>query len=266
MNNPPILAVELGDTVCLSLAADPELSGHTAKVLLIRGEGPTAQVTVSQPLLPDRYIYQADELRVFPRVQYSDSQRLEFLLRFIRIEDVGDDTTVPGVAVQGEEMAEHLSFGSHHGAIPSIGITTAFQPPLVRLGDNIRRIIDRAMESYQVKWPIPLDVNPLPSIWTDWMLSPRSPLKISPRTGSLNLKRSISLPNFRGRFGIIAHSGRSLLLPLLRFRQSLRSVILPVPLRFLKGSSLYPPLRGGYSLNHSERIRYPIGLRPQVLA
>jgi hypothetical protein len=72
------------------------------------------------------------------RGTYTDSQRLDYLLRFLSIDDVGDDNPCSGVVVRGECLSEAL---------------TSYQAPgidpvhLVEFGDPLRRVIDRAIEA-----------------------------------------------------------------------------------------------------------------------
>lgn len=60
---------------------------------------------------------------------HADTKRLDFLLRFMSIEDVGDEESVPGVVVQGENMEHELGVA---------GVTG--------WDDGIRDIIDRAIQ------------------------------------------------------------------------------------------------------------------------
>lgn len=68
----------------------------------------------------------------------TDTDRLNFLLQFISVSDVGDDTYCPGICVDYEEMEEKLTWGNENekGQRPSLALAW---------NADIRDVIDRAI-------------------------------------------------------------------------------------------------------------------------
>ena len=64
---------------------------------------------------------------------HADTARLDFLLKFLRIDNIGDDRYVPGVIVSDYELSEALTWatsGENGEPLPDL---------------NLRRIIDQAI-------------------------------------------------------------------------------------------------------------------------
>ena len=57
----------------------------------------------------------------------TDSDRLDFLLKYLSIDDVGDDVICLGINVKGEKLADDLSF-------------------IKTWDDDLRDVIDRAIQ------------------------------------------------------------------------------------------------------------------------
>ena len=72
---------------------------------------------------------------------HPDTARLDFLLRFIRIDDVGDsDPTLKGVVIKCEEMSDAIGFGP---------IKDNDADRLIKeWDDNLRTVIDRAIAAH----------------------------------------------------------------------------------------------------------------------
>ena len=68
---------------------------------------------------------------------FTDTDRLDFLLSQFRIDDVGDESYIPGIVINYEDLENLLTWGpvDHHGKCPT----------LVDAGARIRDIIDKAM-------------------------------------------------------------------------------------------------------------------------
>ncbi len=64
----------------------------------------------------------------------NDTERLDFILKYFRIDDVGDEDYCPGVCIREEALADVLSIG-------------------VKLDwdDNLRDVIDRAINKEGLK-------------------------------------------------------------------------------------------------------------------
>lgn len=72
----------------------------------------------------------------------SDTERLNFLLRFVRIDDVGDEHFFPNVIVDQEKMEEAIGFGPPNAA-------GRMMSNVHSLHDDIRDVIDRAIASHR---------------------------------------------------------------------------------------------------------------------
>jgi hypothetical protein len=46
--------------------------------------------------------------------KYTDTDRLNYLLKYISIDDVGDEESVPGVVVKSERLETELTLGPDH--------------------------------------------------------------------------------------------------------------------------------------------------------
>ena len=69
----------------------------------------------------------------------TDTERLDFLLQFFEITDIGDETYVLGVLVDHDSLEERLSFGVSREST---------RPILARPGDSMRDIIDKAISEW----------------------------------------------------------------------------------------------------------------------
>jgi len=74
----------------------------------------------------------------------TDKERLDFLLRYISIEDVGDESYCPGVVVRSEALEEALSHG------PKADEDGYYPNTIERWGDDMRDVIDRAIRLHHV--------------------------------------------------------------------------------------------------------------------
>ena len=70
-----------------------------------------------------------------------DTDRLDFLLKFIKVDDIGDDLPCPGIVVNHESMEDSLSWG--------VANSNHQRPSLVQTWDaNPRTVIDKAIEAH----------------------------------------------------------------------------------------------------------------------
>jgi len=71
----------------------------------------------------------------------TDTDRLNYLLQFISVDDVGDEEYVMGVVVETESLEEQLTFGPLVGGkmLPNVKTWT----------DSIRDVIDRAILAHR---------------------------------------------------------------------------------------------------------------------
>lgn len=60
-------------------------------------------------------IERARRAQVRPKQRLNDTDRLEFLLRFIQVADIGDEEYIPGVVVSTEDLEDTLTYGPHTG-------------------------------------------------------------------------------------------------------------------------------------------------------
>ena len=77
-------------------------------------------------------------------VKHTDTERLDFLLKFISIDDVGDEHCVPGVVVRSEDLEEKLSVREYQEVKPGV----MGNPIMCHFGENLRVTIDRAIDEY----------------------------------------------------------------------------------------------------------------------
>ena len=78
--------------------------------------------------------------------KYTDTDRLTYLLQFIEIDDVGDDIIAPGIVVHTERMEEGIGLGKYDGDL--FGQGRGGNPCLCKFGDDLRTVIDRAIEEH----------------------------------------------------------------------------------------------------------------------
>lgn len=69
-------------------------------------------------------------------MKITDTERLDFILKYIEIDDIGDEEYIPGVIVAYEFLEDKLSFG------PMVNDRA---PGLCRHGDSLRDVIDKAI-------------------------------------------------------------------------------------------------------------------------
>jgi len=67
----------------------------------------------------------------------TDTQRLEFLMRFFRVDDCGDETVCPGMIVDTDAVSEAFDFGPL--ANETVTLMGGWQNP------DMRRAIDAAI-------------------------------------------------------------------------------------------------------------------------
>lgn len=75
-----------------------------------------------------------------PAGSHSDTDRLNFLLRFFSIEDVGDDTFFAGVCIDRERLEEALT-------IEPNADSSGRHKSICNMGDDLRAVIDRAINA-----------------------------------------------------------------------------------------------------------------------
>jgi len=73
--------------------------------------------------------------------KFSDTQRLNYLLQFILIDDVGDEYCSMGIVVRNEEMEEKVGYGPKESGGRMAGMIRTWD-------DDIRGVIDRAMSAH----------------------------------------------------------------------------------------------------------------------
>jgi hypothetical protein len=73
---------------------------------------------------------------------FSDTERLDYLLSFIRIDDVGDEQSCLGIVVNDERLETALGFGPEN----SDHILT---PNIHSYDDNLRDVIDRSIAAHE---------------------------------------------------------------------------------------------------------------------
>lgn len=73
----------------------------------------------------------------------NDTDRLNFLLKYFNICDIGDEVAIPGVCINSEELEDDLTWG------PEFGERNTRQSHFKSWNDDVRDIIDRAIESRQ---------------------------------------------------------------------------------------------------------------------
>lgn len=71
----------------------------------------------------------------------SDTDRLNFLLRFLRIDDIGDEDFFPGVIVDQEKMEDGVGFGPPDAEGRRMSNVRGSL-------DDLRDVIDRAIASH----------------------------------------------------------------------------------------------------------------------
>ena len=69
----------------------------------------------------------------------TDTERLEFLTRFFRVDDTGDEDVCPGLIVDTDAVSEAFDFGPL--ADETVTLMGGWQFP------DMRRVIDKAMEA-----------------------------------------------------------------------------------------------------------------------
>ena len=70
----------------------------------------------------------------------TDTERLEFLMRFFEVADTGDDTVCPGMVVDTDAVSEAFDYGAlADELVPALGFG-------VWDSQDMRRAIDKAME------------------------------------------------------------------------------------------------------------------------
>ena len=72
-----------------------------------------------------------------------DTDRLNFLLRYFSVDDVGDEFAVPGVVIKNESLEDDLTWGTPHG--PRNTRKSHFE----KWDDDMRDIIDKAIKSHE---------------------------------------------------------------------------------------------------------------------
>ena len=82
----------------------------------------------------------------------ADTERLEFLVRFFRVEDTGDDCVCPGMVVDTDAVSEAFDGGPIADEV--VSIMDGWQNP------DMRRVIDKAIAWKERTSPAPAD--PLP--------------------------------------------------------------------------------------------------------
>jgi len=71
------------------------------------------------------------------QLSITDTDRLEFLMRFFTVDDVGDDSICPGMVVYADSVSEAFDFGPlADEEVTSLG---GWRNP------NMRRVIDKAI-------------------------------------------------------------------------------------------------------------------------
>lgn len=66
------------------------------------------------------------------KVPITDTERLDFILKYFCIDDVGDEEYIPGVCINEEKLADELSIGIY-----------------LNWDDNLRDVIDRAIMKHR---------------------------------------------------------------------------------------------------------------------
>jgi len=69
--------------------------------------------------------------------QFSDTQRLEFLMRFFKVADTGDEDVCPGVIVNTDAVSDAFDCGPLIGEV--ITLMDGWENP------DMRRVIDKAI-------------------------------------------------------------------------------------------------------------------------
>lgn len=75
----------------------------------------------------------------------NDTDRLNFILKYFTIDDIGDEEAVPGICINHEGLEDDLTWGVPHGELNTR--KSHFQGPDYWKND-IRDIIDKAIESH----------------------------------------------------------------------------------------------------------------------
>jgi hypothetical protein len=76
-----------------------------------------------------------------PCSQFSDTDRLNYLLQFIRIDDVGDEEYCKGIVVDHESLEEKVGLGPE-------GSDRIMRGTIRDWNDDLRDVIDRAMVAH----------------------------------------------------------------------------------------------------------------------
>jgi hypothetical protein len=67
----------------------------------------------------------------------SDTDRLEFLMQFFRVDDVGDENVCPGMIVDTDDVSDAFDFGPLADEV--VTLMDGWQNP------DMRRVIDKAI-------------------------------------------------------------------------------------------------------------------------
>ncbi len=75
----------------------------------------------------------------------TDTERLDFILKYFEIDDIGDAEAVPGVVINSEKLEDDLTYGAEEPH-PTY---TAYRSSLIKeYEDDLRDVIDRAIKSH----------------------------------------------------------------------------------------------------------------------
>lgn len=75
---------------------------------------------------------------------YRDTERLDYLLQFLRIEDVGDDSVVPGVILEEDEIIKSLDRGAilERENLLKDGFNSADMRKIIDQSINVQKLSD----------------------------------------------------------------------------------------------------------------------------
>jgi hypothetical protein len=74
-------------------------------------------------------------------MEHTDTERLDFLLKYFEIDDVGDEFWVPGICIRSESLEQDLSWN------PVPDDKGQPQSHICGWQDDLRDVIDRAIEA-----------------------------------------------------------------------------------------------------------------------
>ena len=88
----------------------------------------------------DPRLFPDTELNVSVTSEITDTDRLNYLLEFFCVDDIGDKICTPGISINFESLEEKLSFGPCESGECQI---------LCSFGDQLRTVIDKSIFAHK---------------------------------------------------------------------------------------------------------------------